>query len=155
MPSDLEGTLDRTLDRLARRAGFADVDHRLDLIGTCAECARRALSSVRREVGPVRLRDRFDGARVDQDLVPERIDAADHPHPVVGSEAPRRDVDHADLRAGRIGDATRDDVAGQQDLVGGRAFLAPDESLQRDLFTRARTQRRHAAPSTIGRPRRR
>ena len=41
MPSDLEGTLDRTLDRLAERAGFADVDHRLDLIGTCADCARR------------------------------------------------------------------------------------------------------------------
>ena len=41
VPSDLEGTLDRTLDRLAKRAGFADVDHRLDLIGTCADCARR------------------------------------------------------------------------------------------------------------------
>ena len=39
VPSDLEGTLDRTLDRLARRAGFADVDHRLDLIGTCSDCA--------------------------------------------------------------------------------------------------------------------
>jgi len=39
VPSDLEGTLDRTLDRLARRAGFADVDHRLDLIGTCGDCA--------------------------------------------------------------------------------------------------------------------
>jgi Fur family ferric uptake transcriptional regulator len=40
LSSDLEATLDRTLDRLAKRAGFADVDHRLDLIGTCAECAR-------------------------------------------------------------------------------------------------------------------
>ncbi len=39
VPSDLEGTLDRTLDRLAKRAGFADVDHRLDLIGTCSDCA--------------------------------------------------------------------------------------------------------------------
>ena len=39
VPSQLEGTLDRTLDRLARRAGFADVDHRLDLIGTCGDCA--------------------------------------------------------------------------------------------------------------------
>lgn len=40
LSSDLEVTLDRTLDRLAKRAGFADVDHRLDLIGTCAACAR-------------------------------------------------------------------------------------------------------------------
>ena len=40
VPSDLEGSLDRTLDRLAKRAGFADVDHRLDLIGTCGDCAR-------------------------------------------------------------------------------------------------------------------
>jgi Fur family ferric uptake transcriptional regulator len=40
LSSDLEVTLDRTLDRLAKRAGFADVDHRLDLIGTCAQCAR-------------------------------------------------------------------------------------------------------------------
>lgn len=39
VPGDLEGTLDRTLDRLARRAGFADVDHRLDLIGVCSDCA--------------------------------------------------------------------------------------------------------------------
>ena len=38
VPSDLEGTLDRTLDRLAKRAGFADVDHRLDLIGICGDC---------------------------------------------------------------------------------------------------------------------
>jgi Fe2+ or Zn2+ uptake regulation protein len=38
VPPDLEGSLDRTLDRLARRAGFADVDHRLDLIGTCSDC---------------------------------------------------------------------------------------------------------------------
>ena len=41
VPSDLEGTLDKTLDRLAKRAGFADVDHRLDLIGTCGDCAGR------------------------------------------------------------------------------------------------------------------
>ena len=36
---DLEGTLDRSLDRLARRAGFAQVSHRLDLIGLCSDCA--------------------------------------------------------------------------------------------------------------------
>ena len=30
---------DRTLDRLARKARFATVSHRLDLIGTCRECA--------------------------------------------------------------------------------------------------------------------
>ena len=39
VPSDLERTLDRALDRLARRAGFASVWHRLDLIGLCADCA--------------------------------------------------------------------------------------------------------------------
>ena len=39
VPSGLEGTLDRSLDRLAKRAGFADVDLRLDLIGTCGDCA--------------------------------------------------------------------------------------------------------------------
>jgi Fe2+ or Zn2+ uptake regulation protein len=39
LPSDVEGTLDRTLDGVARRAGFADVSHRLDLVGTCDECA--------------------------------------------------------------------------------------------------------------------
>ena len=44
VPSDLEGTLDKTLDRLAKRAGFADVDHRLDLIGTCGDCAGADLS---------------------------------------------------------------------------------------------------------------
>lgn len=37
--SELERTLDRSLDRLARKAGFADVDHRLDLIGICSDCA--------------------------------------------------------------------------------------------------------------------
>ena len=39
IPGDLETTMDRTLDRLARRAGFATVSHRLDLIGTCRDCA--------------------------------------------------------------------------------------------------------------------
>lgn len=38
LPSQLEGSLDRTLDRLARRAGFAQVIHRLDLIGVCGDC---------------------------------------------------------------------------------------------------------------------
>jgi Fur family transcriptional regulator, ferric uptake regulator len=42
VPSDLEDTLDRALDRLARRAGFASVSHRLDLIGLCADCAATA-----------------------------------------------------------------------------------------------------------------
>jgi Fe2+ or Zn2+ uptake regulation protein len=36
----LESTIDRSLDRLAARAGFARVRHRLDLIGTCRDCAR-------------------------------------------------------------------------------------------------------------------
>ena len=36
----LEDQLDTALDLIAREAGFADVRHRLDLIGTCADCAR-------------------------------------------------------------------------------------------------------------------
>jgi Fe2+ or Zn2+ uptake regulation protein len=39
IPPALETTMDRTLDRLARRSGFAKVRHRLDLIGTCRACA--------------------------------------------------------------------------------------------------------------------
>ena len=39
MPSDVEVSMDRTVDRLARRSGFAKVRHRLDLIGTCRACA--------------------------------------------------------------------------------------------------------------------
>ncbi len=39
IPSALESTMDRTVDRLARRSGFASVRHRLDLIGTCRSCA--------------------------------------------------------------------------------------------------------------------
>jgi Fe2+ or Zn2+ uptake regulation protein len=40
VPPDLERTLDRALDRIAKRAGFARVSHRLDLVGLCADCAR-------------------------------------------------------------------------------------------------------------------
>ena len=39
LPADLETQLDRSLDRLARRARFASVCHRLDLIGTCRDCS--------------------------------------------------------------------------------------------------------------------
>ena len=39
LPSDFESTMDRTLDRLARRAEFARVSHRLDLIGLCRDCS--------------------------------------------------------------------------------------------------------------------
>ena len=39
IPGELESTMDRALDRLARRTGFAQVSHRLDLIGTCRTCA--------------------------------------------------------------------------------------------------------------------
>jgi Fur family transcriptional regulator, ferric uptake regulator len=39
IPTDLETTMDRTVDRLAKRSGFAQVRHRLDLIGTCRTCA--------------------------------------------------------------------------------------------------------------------
>jgi Fe2+ or Zn2+ uptake regulation protein len=39
LPSDLESSMDRALDRLAREAGFATVSHRLDLIGLCSDCS--------------------------------------------------------------------------------------------------------------------
>lgn len=42
LPGDFERALDRTLDRVAAEAGFAEVSHRLDLIGLCADCAARA-----------------------------------------------------------------------------------------------------------------
>jgi Fur family transcriptional regulator, ferric uptake regulator len=42
LPSPLERTLERSLDGVARRAGFADVSHRLDLVGLCEDCAARA-----------------------------------------------------------------------------------------------------------------
>jgi Fur family transcriptional regulator, ferric uptake regulator len=41
LPGAFERTLDRTLDRVAGQAGFAEVSHRLDLIGLCADCAAR------------------------------------------------------------------------------------------------------------------
>jgi Fur family ferric uptake transcriptional regulator len=41
LPSGFERSLDRTLDRVAGEAGFAEVEHRLDLIGVCADCAAR------------------------------------------------------------------------------------------------------------------
>jgi Fur family ferric uptake transcriptional regulator len=42
VPSALEDTLDATLDRIASRAGFARVQHRLDLVGLCETCAATA-----------------------------------------------------------------------------------------------------------------
>jgi Fur family ferric uptake transcriptional regulator len=39
VPVDVETTLDATLDRIAKRAGFARVEHRLDLVGLCGDCA--------------------------------------------------------------------------------------------------------------------
>ena len=41
VPDDLERAIERALDRLAAAAGFAEVDHRLDVIGLCEDCARR------------------------------------------------------------------------------------------------------------------
>jgi Fur family transcriptional regulator, ferric uptake regulator len=38
VPPGIESQLDRSLDRIARRAGFASVSHRLDLIGICRDC---------------------------------------------------------------------------------------------------------------------
>ena len=37
----VETALDAALDEVARQAGFADVRHRLDLIGLCGDCAER------------------------------------------------------------------------------------------------------------------
>ncbi|MEP6973749.1 MAG: Fur family transcriptional regulator [Actinomycetota bacterium] len=41
LPATLEKRLDVVIDEIAVRAEFADVAHRLDMIGTCAECAAR------------------------------------------------------------------------------------------------------------------
>jgi Fur family ferric uptake transcriptional regulator len=41
LPARFERSLDRTLDRVAAESGFAEVEHRLDLIGVCGECAAR------------------------------------------------------------------------------------------------------------------
>jgi Fur family ferric uptake transcriptional regulator len=41
VPADVEATLEATLDRIAKRAGFARVEHRLDLVGLCGDCASR------------------------------------------------------------------------------------------------------------------
>jgi len=38
-PEELERTLEKALDRIAKRAGFARVSHRLELLGLCAGCA--------------------------------------------------------------------------------------------------------------------
>jgi Fe2+ or Zn2+ uptake regulation protein len=42
MPAEFERRLDQTLDRVARTAGFAEVSHRLDLFGLCADCAEHS-----------------------------------------------------------------------------------------------------------------
>jgi Fur family ferric uptake transcriptional regulator len=39
IPANLESSIGRTLDRLAKGAGFASIDHRLDMIGRCRSCA--------------------------------------------------------------------------------------------------------------------
>jgi Fe2+ or Zn2+ uptake regulation protein len=39
IPADVERSIGRTFDRLAKGAGFASVGHRLDLIGRCRSCA--------------------------------------------------------------------------------------------------------------------
>lgn len=41
MPPGFEDELRGTLDRVAAGAGFADVEHRLDLVGICSSCAAR------------------------------------------------------------------------------------------------------------------
>jgi Fur family transcriptional regulator, ferric uptake regulator len=39
IPANVERSIGRTFDRVAKGAGFASVDHRLDLIGRCRSCA--------------------------------------------------------------------------------------------------------------------
>jgi Fe2+ or Zn2+ uptake regulation protein len=39
IPADVERSIGRTFDRVAKGAGFASVGHRLDLIGRCRSCA--------------------------------------------------------------------------------------------------------------------
>ena len=39
IPGSLEVDVDRAVARVARRSGFATAAHRLDLIGTCRDCA--------------------------------------------------------------------------------------------------------------------
>ena len=39
--AELEGALGAALDRVARRARFAAVSHRLDVIGVCEDCAAK------------------------------------------------------------------------------------------------------------------
>ena len=48
VPTSFEADMDRTLDRLARKARFATVSHRLDLIGTCRDCAAASSQPTRR-----------------------------------------------------------------------------------------------------------
>jgi Fur family transcriptional regulator, ferric uptake regulator len=43
LPAAIEKRLDAVIDDIASEADFADVDHRLDLIGTCSDCASQAL----------------------------------------------------------------------------------------------------------------
>jgi len=43
----VETTLDAALDEVGRQAGFADVRHRLDLIGLCGVCGERDRSRLR------------------------------------------------------------------------------------------------------------
>jgi Fur family ferric uptake transcriptional regulator len=39
IPANVERSIGRTFDRVAKGAGFVSVDHRLDLIGRCRSCA--------------------------------------------------------------------------------------------------------------------
>jgi Fur family transcriptional regulator, ferric uptake regulator len=39
IPANIERSIGRTFDRLAKGVGFASVGHRLDLIGRCRSCA--------------------------------------------------------------------------------------------------------------------
>jgi Fur family transcriptional regulator, ferric uptake regulator len=57
IPGRLEADVDRALDRLGRRYGFAEVTHRLDLIGTCRVCAARVPNSGAARASRSRIRE--------------------------------------------------------------------------------------------------
>jgi Fe2+ or Zn2+ uptake regulation protein len=42
IPASLEADVDRAVERVARRSGFATTAHRLDVIGTCGNCGPAA-----------------------------------------------------------------------------------------------------------------
>jgi Fe2+ or Zn2+ uptake regulation protein len=57
LPADVEATVERALQRAARRTQFAGVHHQLDLVGLCANCQYPRLQ------GPAAIRGAPSGPR--------------------------------------------------------------------------------------------